>query len=206
MAYSDFKLRDVKKNFGLIEKRIALFEPVTPLPISNWLSETLDTGLYLALATISEKARSEFIVVPILFEIHKKNNQQFAIYSGENLDVDKEKGLVGECDFILSKGDMSHTIQTPIFSLVEAKKKDIGLGLGQCAAQMIGAKVFNEQEGNDVDTIFGCVTTGETWQFLKLENGTLFIDRIRYYIDDVETILGIFQCIIDYYKKSTPSK
>lgn len=199
MAYSDFKLGDVKRLFGLVEKRTALFENIQPIEMSNWLKETLDTGLHLALATISEKARSEFIIVPILFEVHKRNKKAFAIYSGENLDVDKEKGLVGECDFILAKGEIAHTIQAPIFSLVEAKKKDIGLGLGQCVAQMVGAKLFNEQEGNSINTLFGCVTTGEDWQFLKLEGNTLFIDNKRYYLDNITVILGILQKIVDYY-------
>jgi hypothetical protein len=137
MAYSDFSLRKVKKTFSIIEKRELLFENLTPEPISDWLKETLETGLYFALASSSEKARSEFIVVPVLFEIHKRNQRQFAIYSGETFEVDKEQGLTGECDFWFSKGEMTHTIQAPVLTLVEAKKKDIGEGIGQCAAQMI---------------------------------------------------------------------
>ncbi len=199
MAYSDFKLNDVKKAFDLVEKRVLLFKDVNPLSVSDWLKEALETGLYLALASSSEKARSEFIVVPILFEIHKRNDRHFAIYSGEILDVDKEKGLSGECDFILSKGELSHTIERPILALVEAKKKDIGLGIGQCAAQMIGAQIFNQQEENGIETIFGCVTTGEVWQFLKLKDNILFIDEVRYYVDNVEKILGVLQSIIDFY-------
>jgi len=167
--------------------------------MSDWLKETLDTGLYLALASSSEKARSEFIVVPILFEIHKKNDRKFAIYSGETFDVDKEKGLSGECDFILSKGELCHTVQAPVLALVEAKKKDMGKGIGQCAAQMVGAQIFNTREENKTDSVFGCVTTGEDWQFLKLSGDTLFIDSIRYYIDNVEKILGVLQAVIGFY-------
>ncbi len=33
---------------------------------------------------------------------------------------------------------------------------------------MVAAQLFNAQEGLTIDTIFGCVTTGKTWQFLKL--------------------------------------
>lgn len=153
----------------------------------------------LALSTSSEKARSEFIVVPILFEIKKRNRKRFSIYSGERLDVDKAKGLVGECDFILSKGPVAHTIQTPIFALVEAKKNDISSGLGQCVAQMMGAKIFNETEGNDIPYLYGCVTTGEDWQYLKLQDNTIHIDSKRYYIDNLEMILGIFQSVVDTY-------
>jgi hypothetical protein len=113
--------------------------------------------------------------------------------------VDKERGLFGECDFILAKGEITHTIQAPIFALVAAKKKDIGLGMGQCVAQMVGAQLFNRQEQNDIETLFGCVTTGEDWQFLKLREQTILIDRRRYYLDNVEKILGVIQAILDFY-------
>ncbi len=32
------------------------------------------------------------------------------IYSGKNLDADKENGLSGECDFIISRGEQTFTI------------------------------------------------------------------------------------------------
>ncbi|KPA10101.1 hypothetical protein MHK_009690 [Candidatus Magnetomorum sp. HK-1] len=95
------------------------------------------------------------------------------------------------------RGEMTHTIQAPVFTIVEAKKKDIGEGLGQCAAQMIGVRRFNEQEGNEIEIIYGCVTTGENWQFIKLIDQTLIIDTVRYYLDNIELILGALQIIID---------
>ena len=146
------------------------------------------------------KARSEFIVVPILLEIKKRTSKNIAIHSGKRLNAHPEKGLNGECDFILSKGEISYTIQTPIFALVEAKKNDIDLGVGQCAAQMVGAKIINQRQGNDISTIFGCSTTGEDWQFLKLEADAICLDRDRYYIDNVGQILGMLQNVIDFYE------
>lgn len=199
MPYSDFSLERAKKDFCLTERRVQLFEDLKKIESSAWLKETFDISLELALASSSEKARSEFIVVPILIEMEKRNKKMFSIYSGTRLDIDENKGLNGECDFILSKGPISSTIQTPIFSLVEAKKNDIRSGLGQCTAQMVGAKLFNQKEGNDIQSIFGCVTTGENWQFLKLEleNEILFMDVRRYYINDIGNLLGVFQKIID---------
>lgn len=200
MPYSEFNLAKVKKNFSLEEIYDNLFENFTPLQPSNWLEETLDISLELAIYSSSEKARSEFIVVPILLELERINNKKFAIYSGENLDVDESKGLNGECDFILTKGRITNTIQTPIFSLLEAKKNDIKSGLGQCIAQMLGAKIYNENEGNQIDSIYGCVTTGENWQFMKLENNRIIIDIKRYYINDLGLLLRVFQNILDTFE------
>ena len=142
--------------------------------MSDWLKVALDIGLELALVSSSEKARSEFIIAPILMELEKLNRKNFSIYSGERLDIDDSKGLTGECDFILAKGPLKHTIQSPIVALVAAKK-------------------------NEIKTIFGGVTTGEDWQFLKLEQNIITIDFKRYYIDNVEKILGLFQKIISSY-------
>jgi hypothetical protein len=82
-------------------------------------------------------------------------------------------------------------------------KNDIEAGLGQCVAQMVGARLFNQHEGNGLETIFGCVTTGEDWQFLKLEHDTVVIDSRRYYIDRVDTILGILRTILASYTSLT---
>jgi hypothetical protein len=199
MAYSDFTLEEVITRFNLLEERAKLFDPILPLAASEWLQETLSISLDFALASGSEKARSEFIIAPILLELERQNQQSFAIYSGKNLDVDKINGLVGECDFILSKGKLAKTIQAPIFALVEAKKQDIDSGLGQCTAQLLGAQLFNQKRQNLIDVIFGCVTTGETWQFLRLQEQSLLIDRDIFYINELEKILGVLQAVLDFY-------
>jgi len=200
MAYSDFSLSKVKKDFDLIIKSTNLFQVIRLIEVSDWLKDTLDSSIKLAISSSSEKARSEFIVAPILLELERKNKDEFAIFSGERLDVDEDRGLKGECDFILSKGPISSMIQSPIFSLVEAKKNDIKEGLGQCVAQMIGAQLFNQREGNDINVIYGCVTTGEAWQFLQLEDNIVIMDVMRYYLNELQKIICIFQNIIDTYK------
>jgi hypothetical protein len=197
MAYSDFTLESVIDQFQLSEQRVQLFSGLVPLTVSSWLTETLDYSLDLGLVSSNEKARSEFIVAPILLEMERRNNRSFAIYSGKSLDVDRSLGLTGECDFMLSKGQLSKTIQSPILALVEAKKQDIDLGLGQCTAQMLGAQLFNQQKNNAIASIYGCVTTGESWQFLKLQDQKLTIDRDIYYIVELGKVLGAFQTILD---------
>ena len=140
MAYSDFTLQDVVTEFGLVEDRAKLFDNVETLEMSKWLKETFETGLDLGLFSSSEKARSEFIAAPILLELVRRNRGCLAVHSGKRFDVLPERGLNGECDFILSKGKISYTLRTPIFAMVEAKKNDIDVGVGQCAAQMVGAR------------------------------------------------------------------
>jgi len=167
-------------------------------------SEDLEKDLALAstLPVRSEKAKSEFIVLRILIDLMKRNERFFTIYSGEVLNADKEKGLTGECDFILAKDVKTFDINTPVLTIVEAKKHDIEVGIPQCAAQMIGAKYYNDEAQENIDTIYGCVTTGDDWVFLKLKDNQITIDSKKYYLGEVEEVLGIFQMIIDYYKET----
>ncbi len=75
--------------------------------------------------------------------------------------------------------------------IVEAKNENIKGGLGQCMATMLAAQLFNEQEGNHIQTIYGAVITGDIWKFLKLSGTELFVDLNNYYINELNKILGI---------------
>ena len=79
---------------------------------------------------------------------------------------------------------------------MEAKKNDVENGLGQCAAQQLGAQRFNQRDNILVSTLFGCVTTGDIWQFLRLSENALVIDTARYYITDLGVILRLFLDIV----------
>ncbi|HVA44794.1 MAG TPA: hypothetical protein VNH11_00280 [Pirellulales bacterium] len=80
-------------------------------------------------------------------------------------------------------------------TVVEAKKNDIEIGLGQCTAQMVAARIFNERAGRADAPVHGCVTTGETWQFLRLSGQAALLNRDRYYLDNVGKILAVFLAI-----------
>ncbi len=198
MAYSGFKLKELKQKFQLEEKGIRLFTQINPIEPSDWLKQTLKLGLKMPL--LSEKACSERIVSPILFECWEQNHETFGIYSGINLEADSENGLNGECDFIIAARADTYTVESPIFMLIEAKDNDIKQGLPQCVAQMLGARFYNQKDGKDIPVIYGCVTTGDDWQFLKLQDNTIYIDIERYYLDNVPQLLGILQRIVDFYK------
>jgi hypothetical protein len=60
---------------------------------------------------------------------------------------------------------------------------------------MLAAQIFNARENQPVNIIYGCVTTGVLWKFLRLENQKLYIDPIEISIDPVERLLGIFMQI-----------
>ena len=198
MSYSKFTLTEIVSKFNLQIERENIFENVKPVEISAFLKENLNRGSAIALPNGSEKVRSELLVSPFLVELKQLNQGKISLFSGESLDIDKKKGLNGECDFVLSLNANQLFIDAPIFTVVEAKKNDIGEAFGQCVAQMIGAQLFNEVHQKPIKIIYGCVTTGDRWHFLKLQNKTVSITPKDISLDNNEDLIfGILQYIID---------
>jgi hypothetical protein len=193
MAYSDFTLQMLKKDFGLqVDEQPDLFASVTPVAGSDLLTTTLQETVQLAIAINTEKARSEMIITPVLLEVRRRSKGQISLFSGAEFNVDHEKGLVGYCDYILCRSKEQLTINAPVILITEAKNENIKAGLGQCIAGMVAAQSFNQREGEMMQTIHGAVTTGEIWKFLKLTDMTVSIDLTDYYISpDLNKILGI---------------
>lgn len=201
MAYTDFTLERLETEFGLRNRQEQIFTKILPIQPSPWLSRELQLSEGLPLRT--EKARSEWIVAPILKELREQNDHFFTIYSGENLSADSSLGLNGECDFVLAKDIQTFNLNYPIISIVEAKKHDLEIGVPQCAAQLLGARIFNEKKGVHLEKLYGCVTTGRDWLFMVLEKD-LQIDQDIYYLNEVDVLLGIFTQIISYYRTVLP--
>jgi len=194
MPYSDFTIEQVGRVLGVTTAEADLFPNPGSAEVPASLRSALDKRTQLAL--VSEKSRSEFIVAPILMASRDLSPVPLAIFSGVRLDVDAALGLSGECDFILATAPPVLPLRAPIAAIVEAKKNDVEVGLGQCIAQMVAARMFNRAAGEPARPIFGCVTTGEVWQFLRLVDESALIDRRRYYLDNVEGILAAIQAII----------
>lgn len=195
MPYSAFKFSDLRHKFGITESTGHLFSNIPPVQPTDWLNKTLEKNMDLPM--LSEKAKSELIISPILIDIWDQNKKSFNIFSGVNLDADIENGLNGECDFIFSRDPISrYSISNPIFTIVEAKNDNISNGLAQCIAQLLGARIFNENEHTPIPVLYGCVTTGQEWQFLKLEDNKAVINKELYFLDNLPQILGVLQLII----------
>jgi hypothetical protein len=56
---------------------------------------------------------------------------------------------------------------------------------------MVAAQIFNQRNGEAIASIYGAVTTGTDWKFLKLIDKTVWIDKRDYFINEVSQILGI---------------
>jgi hypothetical protein len=192
MSYEEFNLEQISSDFGLaIEENVELFADIQEVQLDEFFLRYLHNNIPLAVAISTEKAKSEMILAPILIELRRMLNNQISLFSGVKFNVDSTRGLNGFCDFLISRSRQQSFIKSPVVAIVEAKNDNIKSGYAQCMAEMIAAQIFNEREGKELESIFGVVTNGNQWKFLKLNKDTIYIDLNDYYIISPEKIMGI---------------
>ncbi|MDF5720917.1 MAG: hypothetical protein PUP91_10645 [Rhizonema sp. PD37] len=194
MSYGDFSFTEVLDSFNLItEESEGIFSDSKPKELSSLYKQTLADYLKFVSLSSSEKLRSEALVFPLLAELVKSAPTQLNIFSGSDFTVDPSRGLNGRCDFLITKSPEILAIRSPVIVVVEAKKSDLGEGLGQCLATMVAAQIFN---GDPMHPVLGTITTGTVWIFLLLENNVVKIDFTEYSIKQADIILGILSSVI----------
>jgi hypothetical protein len=215
MPYNSFTLDEVEQRFDLKLKTGRFLPVLEPIAPSNLLQQFLATTLPLAQETGSEKARSEFIIAPILVELRTLLANSISIFSGENFTVDRELGLNGICDFLISRSrsvslresPTQFKINAPVVALVEAKKGVLKDGWGQpatqdseeaseqsvavCIAEMVAAQRFNQIHEQAIDLVYGVVTSGTGWQFLQMQGNQIIIDPEEYSLQPLERLLSV---------------
>ena len=198
MAYSNFTLDVVRREFQLeiVESAGIFSEASTVVPEDRFMVE-LSRNLPLAITINTEKAKSELIIADILVELREQLERRISLFSGIDFNIDDENGLTGVCDFLVSLSPVQSFLEAPVIILVEAKKDDLTVGLGQCVAEMLAAQRFNTEKGNDIPYIYGATTSGTDWRFLKLEGQRLHIDMVIYPIAQCDKILGILSSMVE---------
>jgi hypothetical protein len=192
MSYSSFTNSDLKRVFGVEQRFLPqLFAHCAPRPVSDLLRQTLAENVNFALLQGSEKARSEFIIAPVMSELRKQAQEHVSIFSGIDFEVDKARGLNGVCDFLVSRSPYQAALEAPVVVAVEAKQDKFNQGTTQCIAEMIAARIYNEQLEQPITDIYGCVTTGDAWRFLVLRGKYADIAPDLIPIGEIEKIVGI---------------
>ncbi len=192
MAYSKFTLEKALDSLGLELRSIDnLFPEVKPVVVSEPIATLLKRFLPIALGVATEKARSEFLVAPLLSEVRQQRAGEISIFSGITFDVDPARGLAGACDFLLALSPEQNLLQAPLFAAVESKSENLRPGLGQCLAEMVAIQVFNERAEKPRKIIWGAVTSGLAWRFLKLEGNQILLENQERALGDGSEILGI---------------
>ena len=197
MAFADFKYPGVVQEFGLTwHTTLDMFAGVPAAPMSVALRQALEVGLQLAVTVNTEKARSEWMVAPLLSDFWSRYRGQISLFSGSDFQADPGAKLTGYCDFLIARAPHQPQIVAPVVVICEAKKDSPDDGLGQCIAGMVGAQRFNRRADTPSDAIYGCLTTGSDWRFLRLTGTVLEFDTTVYGVLRADRILGILMHIV----------
>lgn len=198
MSYSDFSPESFKSRFG-VPFRLSreLGAGVERLPPGELLAATLRRNVPWATAMNTEKARSEMLVSPVLLEVREQLGNQIGLFSGVGFNVDPDRGLTGVCDFLLDLSTDPFVVTAPVAVVVEAKAGDIEAGFGQCAAEMLAARLFNERAGVHLPTVGGAVTSGLHWRFLRLGVDAVEVSAEAVPIADADRVLGTLVALVN---------
>ena len=196
IAFRDFSFPQVQEQLGLRVEDADLLGSTAPFPIRPEIADFVRDGIMLALAISTGKAKSEFIIAPVLLELRRTVEPKFTLFSGVEWEVDRDRGLNGFCDFILGRGPCQHILQAPHVAIVEAKNDLIRSGLGQCIAAMVAAGLSNDRAGTPIPAIHGVVSTGLTWKFLRLQGDLVLMDIPEYTVDNLPRVMGILHAIV----------
>ena len=182
-----FDAEDVFAELGCEFERCAIELPKFSKPIgfTDELHSRLQTALKVT-NLISEMARREALIAPILFAVCGHIEQELKI----EYRVEVSHQL---------KGTLDYYIPSPNNLLViEAKNADLGRGFIQLGAELIALDQWTQQ---DTPIIYGAVTTGDSWrfgQFLRAEQKILQDTKLYSIPLELENLLsvllGIIQC------------
>ena len=194
--YSNFTTFEDIKSLGLGVKRQKLFEQIAPIEPSDFLIQTLKINREIPME--SEKAKSELLITPILNEVRIQHSRRFTFFSGYQFNVDSSRGLKGFCDYLISSKEDAIFIESPLIAVVEAKhNQDLPDAAPQCIAEMYAAQIFNEKNNESQKYIYGVITTGYDWLFLKLENSTVYFSPTdRYFLNNLPELLGVWKTLL----------
>jgi hypothetical protein len=197
MAFQNFSFPQVAHDLGLTLTDADLFSQVPPTSVRpEFLAQVLE-GANLASAINTEKARSEFVIAPVLFELRRLHPGHLGLFSGVELDADAERGLNGVCDFVITRSPLQHVLTAPLITIVEAKNDNLRSGLGQCIAAMCAAQMLNQAAATPLEAVYGAVTTGGAWKFLRLQGSDVTLDLVEYHVESLPKILGILGHLVE---------
>jgi hypothetical protein len=196
MAFQQFTFPQVLRDLGLTLSDADLFAAASPAAVRSDFAQLIIDNANLAGAINTEKARSEFVIAPVLIELRRMFHGSFGLFSGVELEADASRGLNGVCDFLITKSPVQHVVTHPILALVEAKNENLRSGLGQCIASMVAAQFLNKETANGSSVVYGAVTIGSVWKFLQLIDTGLTVDLVEYHIDNLAKIMGILSHIV----------
>lgn len=164
-----YETDEVLAEFGyeLRTDRLALPHSLNLPPRLPAIAQEIEEILRLTLLS-SEAAKRELLIAPIIAEVARFCRCSLRIEY--NLTVNQ--WLKGELDYLLRSHPTQPETKQDSVLVIEAKRDDLTRGFTQLAVELIA---LAEVEPGDV--FYGAVTTGNIWQFGRLDRPTQTITQ-----------------------------
>ena len=199
MAYRTYKnLQEVAKKYQ-VRLDIAPFLEPMPVVVDEHFRADLDYTQQHIDVRASEAAISEFLIAPLLKEAWKPYADYLLLWSHVALRVGDE--FDGFPDYLFTKRtELGMVRDKPYLFVVEAKKDDFEGGWGQCLHAMLAAQTINE---DDSLILYGTVSSGDVWEFGKLQYKKFVRDQRSFTIADLASVLAALNAIFYAAKRQT---
>jgi hypothetical protein len=173
--------QDLVKEFGysFSRKRLNLSQYQGELDYLDLLEKRLNEVLpYFDLA--NETSRREVLVSPIILDLVHYTKSQVRI----EYQIKVNEQLQGFLDYLIENEQK--------LLVIEAKKQDLDYGLTQLTAELIALDQWDKKEQQT--HIIGAVTTGQIWQFARLDRNQKHLEQgldIYRVPEDLEALMRI---------------
>ncbi|MDM8524287.1 hypothetical protein QUF80_13035 [Desulfococcaceae bacterium HSG8] len=169
MPYGQFEsVEQVASLFSITVKDASIMQS-KPIDISESVFKSITGKLFDSLSFRNEATICNKIITPIL-NIVAEQHAPLNVWIEEPFNVDKEKGLVGEPDYLIAPATEYGGMAIPPLCVIEAKKQNWDDGWTQALAEMVAASFKGAEK------CYSAVTTGKIWQFGILDNGVFMKD------------------------------
>jgi len=166
------------------------FEQSSPMMIPDWFSEEIQFGLTHRGESDQEAFTSEFIIVPCLRTVWQKH-PRLNLFSHVSLQAEDFTVIP---DYLVTAPDPTgyKTVYKPLLLTVEAKNEKFEDGWTQALLQAVVCQTIN---GNADLPVLAIVTTGDLWQFGKLEQQQFVKHPLSISLQNLEVLLGILDML-----------
>jgi hypothetical protein len=201
MAFGTFKnVQEVARKYQ-ISIQIGQYLQSSPMALDERFERNLKFDLEHTVTTISEAAVCDFLIAPVLKEIWRAYSDTLLIWSHATIEVDTD--LSGIPDYLFTqRTPLGLVLEKPILIVVKAKKQDFELGWGQALAALVASQRLNATERAELHAI---VSTGNSWEFGKLQDSQFVRDPRSFSISDLSTLFGVLHYVFERAKLQASS-
>lgn len=187
MSYGTFKtIEEVARTLDLEVGERTPFIGQKELQVSECMFSMVAENISDSLSFVNETTICERIISPVL-HIVAKQYDKLKVWSHVSYNIDEQKGLVGEPDYLIAPRTKYGDMARPSLCVIEAKRDDFAQGWTQALAEMAASSLLGAH------VCYAVVTTGKIWEFGKLEDNVFTVDPVS--ISAADTLQKTFNVL-----------